>query len=188
MARSANTDPLLAHNFALLEVPVAGLLPLAFPQKTIQSALGSGSFVGFKSIEMPEIEVEHKQIKEGNWPFVHSVSTGFVDSGQVSLEFALFATNTDMWVYFQQAIWGRIAPRRSFLIVATRPNKSVIQRIYWLEDCLPRSWAPAGGGFDAMSSEVMMEKIVLDVHRIRIIPTPTTISAPNLVTPPGFSF
>jgi phage tail-like protein len=187
MARSANTDPLLAHNFALLEVPVAGLLPLAFPNKTIQSAVGSGSFVGFKSIDMPDVSIEMKQIKEGNWPHVHSVSTGFVDSGEVALEFALFPTNTDMWVYFQQAIWGRVAPRRSFLIVATRPSKSTIARVFWLEDCLPKQWTPTTS-FDATSSEVLMEKIVLDVHRIRVVPTPSPLSAPSVITPPGFSF
>jgi phage tail-like protein len=187
MARSANTDPLLAHNFALLEIPVAGLLPLAFPQKTIESAVGSGSFVGFKSIDMPEVSIEMKQIKEGNWPYIHSVSTGFVDSGEVTLEFALFPRNTDMWVYFQQAIWGRIAPRRSFIVVCTRPSKSTIQRVFWLEECLPKTWSPVSG-MDATSSEVLMEKIVLDVHRIRVVPTPNSIDGGNVITPPGFNF
>jgi phage tail-like protein len=187
MARSVNTDPLLAHNFALLEVPVAGLLPLAFPLKVIQDAISGNSFVGFQSIDFPTVELELKPIKEGNWPYTHNVSTGFVDSGEVTLEFALFPTNLDMWVYFQQNVWGRVAPRRSFLVVQTRANKTQIQRVYWLEDCIPKSWTPTSG-MNAQSSEVLVERLVLDVHRIRVVPTPTALSPVNIPTPPGFGF
>jgi phage tail-like protein len=178
MARSASTDPLLAHNFALLDVPVAGLLPTAFPIKTVASAIGNGSFVGFKSIEMPTATIETKDIKEGNWPYVHKALTGFVDSGQVTLEFGLFSYNTDMWLYFQQAIWGRIAPRRSFLVVQTRADKLTLQRIYWLEDCLPVSWTPVSG-LAADSSEVTSETLILDVHRIRLVPVPVPLGPNN---------
>lgn len=182
MARSANTDPLLSMNFALLEIPVAGLLPTVFPVKTVQDELSSGRFVGFRSIAFPEVSVEHRDIKEGNWPYLHKVSTGHVDSGQVTLEFAVFPWNMDMWVYFSQAIWGRIAPRRSFLIVQMRNQKSQIQRVYWLEDCLPVSWKPTSD-MDAHSSEVLVETLTMNVHRIRIVPTPTSISSvpfPNI--------
>lgn len=177
MARSASTDPLLAHNFALLDVPVAGLLPTAFPIKTVQSAVASGSFVGFRSLTMPEATIEMKEIKEGNWPYTHKTPTGFVDSGTVSMEFAVFGFNTDMWLYFQQAIWGRIAPRRSFIVVQTRADKLTIQRAYWLEDCLPQSWKPVSD-FDATSSEVSVESMTLDVHRIRLLPVPVPLG-PN---------
>lgn len=174
MARSANTDPLLAHNFALLEVPVAGLRPLAFPEKTARSWAGGRNFIGFKSIELPEVTVEHKTIKEGNWPYVHSISTGFVETGDVTLEMAVFPTNTDMWIYFQQAVWGKIVPRRSFMVVQTRADKVLMQRIYWLENCVPKSWSPVSA-LDAQTSEVTIERLTLSVHRIRIIPTPTPL-------------
>jgi phage tail-like protein len=178
MARSANTDPLLAFNFAILEVPVAGLFPFAFPIKTIQDALSGQAFVGFKSIEMPTVQLETREIKEGNWPFVHTITTGHVTTGEVKLEMALFPVNTDMWVYFSQAVWGRVAPRRSFLVAQMRNDKS-IQRVYWLEDCLPTAWTPTSG-MDALSSEVLMEDITLQVHRIRILPIP---GLPNPSTP-----
>jgi hypothetical protein len=161
----------MSFNFAILEVPVAGLFPFAFPVKTIQDALSGEAFVGFKSIDFPSIQLETRDIKEGNWPFVHKVSTGFVDSGEVKLEMALFPVNTDMWVYFSQAVWGIVVQMRA---------DNTIQRVYWLENCLPTAWTPTSG-MDAMSSEVLMEDITLSVHRIRILPTPNPIA--NLTTP-----
>jgi phage tail-like protein len=184
MARSANTDPLMAYNFAILEVPVAGLFPFAFPIKTVQDALTGQAFVGFKSIDFPTVSVETVDIKEGNWPFVHKFVTGYVDSGEVKLEMALFPINTDMWVYFSQAIWGRVAPRRSFIVIQMR-NDNSIQRAYWLEDCLPTSWTPSSG-MDAQSSEVLMEDITLSVHRIRILPTPNPLVPINTPSLPTF--
>lgn len=186
MARSANTDPLMAHNFAILELPIAGLFPFAFPVKTVQDALTGQAFVGFKSIDFPTVSLETYDIKEGNWPYLHKVSTGFTESGEVKLEMALFPVNTDMWVYFSQAIWGRVAPRRSFLVVQTR-NDNSIQRVYWLEGCLPISWTPTSS-MDAASSEVLMEDITLSVHRIRIIPTPNPIVPVNTPSLPQINF
>jgi len=179
MARSANSDPLLSFNFAILEVPVPGLFPFAFPIKTIQDALSGQAFVGFKSIEFPTVQLETREVKEGNWPFVHTLTTGHTTSGDVKLEMALFPVNTDMWVYFSQAVWGRVAPRRSFLVVQMRNDKS-IQRVYWLESCLPTAWTPSSS-MDALSGEVLMEDITLSVHRIRILPTPGPLA--NLSTP-----
>ena len=63
MARSASTDPLLAHNFALLDIPVAGLLPTAFPIKTVQNAVSNSAFVGFRSLkEMMGIASEYVEV------------------------------------------------------------------------------------------------------------------------------
>ena len=181
MARSEAFDPLLAHHFALLDVPAAGLLPTAFPLKTIESAIGSGSYIGFASIDMPTLSIEMRQIKEGNWPHIHNVSTGFVDSGKVTLEFALMGYQTDMWLWFQQGVWGRIVPRRHFIVVNLGSDKLTIKRATWLSECVPEEWTPMGT-LSGNSSEVLMERLVMDVHSVRPIPLPVPVG-PNIPVP-----
>jgi len=171
MARSFTTDPLLAHNFALLDVPVAGGVPVVFFVKAIQDAIGAGSFIGLKSLEIPTIGLDLKEIKEGNWPFIHKVPSGFVDSGEVTLECALYPWNIDMYIYFHQAIYGRFSPRRSFLVINLKNDKLIPWRVLMMHDCLPVSWTPTSG-MDASSSEVLIESMVLDVHRFSIVPAP----------------
>ena len=181
MARSESFDPLLSMHYALLDVPVGGLIPLAFPLKTIESAIASGSFIGFSSIEMPQATIEMKDVKEGNWPYVHKVSTGFVDSGKVVLAFALMGYQTDMWLWFQQSVWGRIAPRRHLIVANLGADKRTIKRATWLEDCIPTSWTPMGS-LAGNSTEVLVETLELDVHRIRPIPLPVPVG-PNIPAP-----
>jgi len=171
MARSFTTDPLLAHSFALLDVPVAGGIPVVFAIKALQDAIGSGSLVGFRSIKLPPMELELKEIKEGHWNRIHKVATGFVDSGEVELEMALFPWNVDMYLYFAQAMFGRFSPRRSFLVVNLKNDKLIPWRVMLLEDCLPRSWQPSSD-LDAMTSEVLVESMTLAVNKISIIPAP----------------
>jgi len=171
MARSVNSDPLLSHNFALLDVPVAGVFPTAFPVKAVQSAINNGSYVGFQSISIPEMTVDMKDIREGNWPFTHHVPQGYVAGGECTIRFAVFNTNLDMWLWFQQVVWGRVAPRRSLIVVQTRNQKRIPQRMLWLRDCIPSTWRPATD-LDASGSEVVMEELTLSVERVEILPLP----------------
>ncbi len=140
MARSVNSDPLLAHNFSILDVPVAGPLPLAFSIKALQSAIGAGNFVGAKSVALPDVQLEMRPIKEGNNYRTHQVPTGFVTTGECTIEWALFNINLDMWAWMEQAIRGRIAPRRSLIIVQTRNDKIIPQRMTLLSGCVPTAW------------------------------------------------
>ncbi len=178
MARSEASDPLLAHHFALLDVPVAGLLPTVFPLKTIESAVQTGAFIGFHNIDMPTVSSEMREIKEGNWPNIHKINTGFTNAGQVRLEFGLMGYQTDMYLWMQQCIYGRIAPRRHFIVVNLAANKQTIKRATWLEDCIASEWTPMGT-LSASSSEVLMESITLEVHRVRPIPIPVPLG-PNV--------
>ena len=171
MARSVNSDPLMSHNFALMDVPVAGVFPTAFPLKSVQSAVNNGSYVGFQSISIPEMSLDVKDIREGNWPWVHRVPQGYVAGGDCTLRFAVFNINLDMYLWFQQAVWGRVAPRRSFIVVQTRNRKAIPQRMLWLRDCIPTTWKPATD-LDASSSEVVMEELTLAVMRVEILPLP----------------
>jgi len=171
MARSFTTDPLMSHSFALLDVPQAGGIPIAFSIKSLQDAVGSGAFIGMKSIELPSVQLELKEIKEGNWNYVHKVPTGFVDAGEVTLEMALFPWNLDMFVYFRQAMKGIFGPRRSFLVVNLKNDRFVPWRVLMLHDCVPSSWTPSSS-MDASASEVLLESMVLDVHQISVVPAP----------------
>lgn len=187
MARSINSDPLLSHHFSIIDVPVAATLPFAFPIKLAQSAIGSGNFVGAKSVTFPDVTLEMKQIKEGNNPYIHQVPMGFVTTGDVTIEWALFNINLDMWAWMQQAILGRIAPRRSLIVVQTRSDKIIPQRMTLLEYCVPSAWKP-GTDLDAETSQVVMESLTLNVWRIQPIPTPIPVTPPNaswVPRPPG---
>ena len=178
MARSSNSDPLLSHNFALIDVPVPGLLPLAFPVKTITSAIETGSFIGFQSVDMPEMSLETKTIKEGNWPKLHKLPIGFANSGQVTLRQAVLPYNTDMYYWFAQAMWGRIAPRRTLLVVHLRADKRLPQRIVKLGDCFPTSWRPSSA-LDGSTTEVVTEELTLEVGNLDFIPLPIGVPTAN---------
>ena len=123
------------------------------------------------SIQMPTIDVETKEIKEGNNPRIHSVLTGFSNSGEVELEMALWPWSVDMFVYFAQAMYGRYSPRRSFLVVNLKNEKSIPWRVLLLESCVPKQWVPSSA-LDANTTEVLVETMTLDVHRIVPVAAP----------------
>jgi phage tail-like protein len=176
MARSVNSDPLLSHNFALLDVPIGGPWPVAFPAKTLLNS--RSALLGFAEMDLPDVSLEMKDVKEGNWPFIHRVTTGFVSSGQVTLRQALLNTNTDMYQWFEQAIWGKYGPRRSFIAVNTRNDKTIPQRMHLLADCIPQSWKPSSN-MSAGTSEVLMEELTMEVMRVQVIPLPIPVPPPN---------
>jgi len=161
----------MACNFALMEVPVAGLLPLAFPFKTAQSALANGNFVGMASISIPEFTIETREVKEGNWSFVHQVSTGFQTGGIMTLSMAVLSPAIDMFLWWQQAMRGLFGPRRDLLITHTRLDRALPKRILHCKNCIPVGWKPASD-FDASASIVSMESMSVHVERVDIIPLP----------------
>lgn len=185
MARSVSSDPLLSHNFSLLDIPIPALLPTAFPLKLLQSAFNHGSFIGFQSIRLPKPTIETLQIKEGNWPLVHSVLTGFTTTGEVTLEQAVLSTNVDMFFWFRQAMWGRIGPRRHFVVVQTRADKLIPQRLIYLEGCIPTSWSP-GSDLDGGSTGVVTESLTMLCTSVAVIPLPIPTTANSAASVPGF--
>jgi phage tail-like protein len=168
----------MSHNFALIDVPVSGAFPIVFSLKLIMSAIQTGTFVGLKSISIPEMTIETREVKEGNWPFPHKVLTGFTTTGECVLSQAVMPTHFDMYLWFKQGIWGRIAPRRSFLIVHLKQDKRIPQRMLLLEDCLPLSWKPSSD-LDGQTAEVVVEELTLDVHTLSMIPVPIPVGSPN---------
>jgi phage tail-like protein len=166
MARSVSSDPLLAFNFALLDVAVGN--DNVFSEKVAQTGGGAkAGFVGFQSITIPEFTLETRDIKEGNWPFSRKVHTGAHTGGEVTLSMALLSTNRDMYYWFQQAVWGRGAPRREFIVVHLRNDKKHIWRRLHLYDCIPTGWRPSTD-LAGDSNEVLMEELTMDVEHIAV--------------------
>lgn len=185
MARSYFLDPLLSHNFALIEVPAPTLLPLAFPLKTAQSAIANGNFVGFQSMSVPELSMEMKTIKEGNNPYVHQVPTGYQTGGNVTLTMAVFPLNIDMWTWWKQVVAGMFAPRRHLMLVHTRPDKGLPARMILCQNCIPTMWRPSTD-LNASETSVCMESITFYTENVEIIPVPFSDILPRTSATGGF--
>jgi phage tail-like protein len=168
MARSVDSDPLQNFSYYLLDVPVLAAIPLAFPFKTGQAATDT-KLLSFKRISLPTATLATKEIQEGNWPFKHVVTTGFVSTSEVTIESAVTPLSLDFYLWFHQAVYGIVAPRRNFTVVHTRQDKLIPRRVVVLEGCLPISWKPASD-FDASSSEVSIESLTMSVHRVEVLP------------------
>lgn len=173
MARSFVTDPLLTSNFALMEVPVAGLAPLAFPFKAIHSQLSQGNFIGFQSINIPELSVETEEIRQGNYPYVHRVVTGFSTGGEVTLSQAVLPYGIDMYLWFMQSVQGILGPRRNLLITHTRLDKRIPVRLLSCENCIPTRYSPSSN-LVADTSSVCTETLTFWTQRINVIILPET--------------
>lgn len=178
MARSFVDDPLMACNFAMVEVPVAGPAPLAFPYKTIRSALSQGNFVGFQSMTVPEMTLETREIRQGNWPYIHQVPIGYASGGNIVLSQAVLPLANDMYFWWLSAVNGMLAPRRNVLLMHTRMDRSLPARILSCSDCIPVAWKPATD-FDANVSEVSIESLTLWTPRINLITVPLSDIIPR---------
>lgn len=183
MARSVLTDPLMTHNFAVMDVPTNSAFPFAFSIKMALSAIMSGTFVGFSQVTIPEVTIETRDVKEGCWPFVHKVLTGFVTTSEATFTWGVLPVNYDMTLWVKQAIWGRGAPRRDIIVLHTRQDKRIPQRMILLQGCIPTGWKPASD-FDANSGDVSLEELTLDVHEVSVIPTPVPVGRPNSSSAP----
>ena len=167
MARSELTDPLMTHNFALIEVPVAISPPFvsAFFFKLARSALINRNFVSFQTISMPTVEVQTKEISEGNWHMVHHVPLGYSTAGQVTLAHAVVPEGLDMYLWIRQSILGKGAPRRHMIVAHMGIDKLIPRRLTVLKNCIPISWQPSTD-LDAMTPSVALETLVLQVEDV----------------------
>lgn len=173
MARAEDTDPLQDYNFYLLDIPTASIVPVAFPFKIGQGA-AEGNLLSFKSISIPEMTIQFKDIQEGNWPFTHHVPMGKVSTGDCTITSAVTTFSMDFYLWFFQAVWGTAAPRRHFTVVHTGRDKLLPRRVINLWGCVPKSWKPSSD-FDADSSNVSIESLTMSVHQVEVLPgTPVT--------------
>jgi len=179
MARTFWLDPLMACNFALVEVPASSFAPLAFPLKTARSAISSGNFIGFQSASVPEFSVQTREVLEGNWPYVHNVVVGYQSGGNITLTQAVLPDAIDMYLWWLQGVNGIGSPRRNMMLLHTRLDRSLPARILSCENCIPISWKPASD-FDAYDSAVSIESMTMWTSRINVIVVPPT----QLTAPP----
>ena len=168
MARSIDTDPLQAFNFYLLDVPIPSVIPVAFPFKEGQGA-SEGQLLSFKSISIPDVKLETKEVQEGNWPFKHVIPLGYVSTGECTIRSAVTPLSLDFYIWFHQAVYGIFGPRRNFTVVQARADKQIPRRVILLEGCIPISWKPTSD-FDASSSELSIEELTMSVHRVEVLP------------------
>lgn len=171
MARSYLEDPMLTCNFALIDVPVASAIPLAFPFKLARSSLSQGTFIGMSDISIPAMNLETTEIREGNNPYVHEVYTGYHTGGDCTLRQAVLAQALDMRIWFDQCLLHRVAPRRNFLVAHLRQDRSLPARLISLRNCIVKSYKPASD-FAALSSEVSYEEITMGVQYVEVFPVP----------------
>ena len=104
MARALDSDPLQNFNFYLLDIPVAAVIPLAFPFKIGQGA-SEGKLLSFKSISIPQVTSKMKTIQEGNWPFEHNIPLGQVSTGDTTITSAITPFSMDFHLWFYQVLW-----------------------------------------------------------------------------------
>lgn len=168
MARAEDTDPLQNYNYYLLDIPVANVIPLAFPFKVGQGA-AEGQLLSFKSIAIPNATMDTKTIKEGNWPVAHEIPLGSHKWGDCTITSAITPLSMDFYLWFYQAVWGTGAPRRNFTVVHTGRDKLIPRRIYNLYECFPKSWQPSSN-MDASSSDISIETLTMSVHRLEVLP------------------
>lgn len=158
-------------NFALMEVPVAGPAPLVFGFKAIKSAISQGNFIGFQSMTVPEMTIETKEIRQGNWPYVHKVYGGHTMGSQVTLSQAVLPLALDSYAWYLQASNGLLGPRRNFLLTHTRLDRALPARVLSCQGCVVESWKPASD-FDAMDSSVSIESLTFFVQKLDVIIVP----------------
>lgn len=168
MARAQDTDPLSVFNFYMIDAPIASPIPVAFPFKVAQNA-SEQQLLSFKSITIPTMDMSLLEIEEGNWPFTHHVPIGKVRTGQVTVNHAVTPFSMDFYLWFHQAVYGKFGPRRNFTVIQTRADKLTPRRIILLEGCVPVSWK-AAGDFDAHSSDLSIEELTMQVHRVEVTP------------------
>jgi phage tail-like protein len=127
---------------------------------------------------VPEFTMETKEIKQGNYPYVHQLLTGYQHGGQVTLSMAVMPLNIDMYQWWLQAVNGILAPRRNLMLTHTRLDKALPARMLSCENCIPVGWKPASD-FDATSTQVSMETITFHTQRINVVPVPISDFLPR---------
>lgn len=104
MSRGPLTDYLQEHAFWLMDLAPIGTLstPLFVPM------------AGFSSISSPEIQLELKEVPDGNWPFKRSVVTGAKVSA-IKLARGVTAYDSDFYRWAMAAVFGDTGGRPNSL-------------------------------------------------------------------------
>jgi phage tail-like protein len=164
------SDYLINYRFHLMEV--------SFESPPVLSA-----GFGFKSISTPEINMEVKEIKEGNFEYRTSVGVS-ATVGDIELHQGVQFFNSDFYDWINGAIWGLSSYRRNFLLIhfssiALLSNTGagtnnvlnsfipindllgyVPAKAWLLKGCIPIRYK-SGSDFDALGGEISIAELTL---------------------------
>ena len=110
MARPRYTDYLNISRFHLFDVSFGNPLYVLTP------------IFGFKSCSLPQMNVQYKQIKEGNYEYMRYGAVERVEITPVLLEQGVTLLNSDFGDWIRKAVVGDVSPRTLLLIHFTNIN------------------------------------------------------------------
>lgn len=139
---------------------------------------------GFRSVSSPELTIESKQIKEGNFEYKKTIPVA-AEASEIVLEQGVSIFNSDFHDWILRAVRGESNVRRNLLLIQmsevslldTRANlnlgigplsvfnfNDIIGRVpskaWMLRGCLPIRYK-AGTDFDAMGGEISIASLVI---------------------------
>lgn len=196
MARSVANDYLQVHRFHLLDIPDSVLGALA--GDVFLTSIPS--WAGFSSVSIPEVSIEHEEVREGNLehPFKFVKGVGF---GNVVMRKGMTWYDSDFWTWVVKAVAGFYPPRKNFLLMQFAPvaragsganelakgffentrlqeNPEVltgqnlsVAKAWWLEGCLPVSYK-AGSDLDANSGAISVTEMAMHPQYVNEILMP----------------
>lgn len=175
MARSRLTDFLNVSKFHVLDVSFE-VPPVLIP------------IYGFRSVSLPSLNLELREIQQGNYEFPNKVMKGAKVSNMV-LEQGVSLFNSDFYNWTKNAITGDAAPRNLVVVqftninpkpLVTKKSNALVQaaagallggfpyadgtrlpgRAWLCRECRPVRYTP-GSDFDASSGEISIAKLEL---------------------------
>lgn len=175
MARSHISDFLQVGRFHVLDVSFS-IPPVLIP------------VFGFRSVTLPQMNMDVASIKEGNYEFPRKIIKGATTSS-VTLEQGVSITNSDFYDWTRKSVVGRMGPRNLLLVQFSRINPvgsegvfrsptsgffgqafgnlefaaRIPGRAWMLQNCRVMSYKP-GSDFDALSMDVSIQTLELEIE------------------------
>lgn len=168
MARAATEDLLMTHKFQLLDVSI-GVPPVILPM------------FGFSDVTAPELTLEHREIKEGNFEYPRKVFQSAAVNNIV-LSRGAQLQDTDFWTWANNYLEGKREKKNIMLVQSldVDPNAtevspdrfgftlpSVVEffrqtpgRAWVLRNCSPGRYKTAGD-FSAKDAQISIHELEL---------------------------
>lgn len=165
MARNRISDILLTNRFHVLDVSIT-IPPVLIPT------------FGFQTCTTPEMVVQYKSIKEGNYPFPRKVAER-VEVGTITLENGSQILNSDFWDWISKVADGRTVKKNLLIIHFTNIDPTpregggssiaglvefdfrVPAKAWLLKNCSPARYKP-GHDFDAMGGAASIQSLDIE--------------------------
>jgi len=161
MARSHLFDFLQTCWFQLFEIP-----DLNQPVPFLAHHMANLPVAGFNHITFPGITVNTEKIREGTFPWEHSViMNATVDP--ITLRSGMMDINMDFYTWTMMGATG-VMPTRRTLALYQLDRSRYARKMWVLYGCIPSGfWGP---DLDATSSEVGIEELTLEITHMTQVP------------------